>query len=851
MIMSSPARVGLLALVTGLALAVGTFAQEPGNASATETKERQMDGASQPPKSEKGNAAAPTAAKGNNRVENLFVDFAQDQKDLWTSPKELRSEDASWLVPLSGLTAGLFVTDADYSRHISHDPNTLSHYDTLSNASLAALIGGAGGMWLLSHHTGNSHWRETGFLAGEATVHSLVMTEALKYSLRRERPYQGDGSGAFFQSSGTSFPSEHSAAAWSVAAILAHEYPGWLTKLLAYSGASLVSYSRIRAEKHFPSDVVVGALIGELAAHQVYTKHHDVELGGDSWTSPAHLFYDDGHSKPGYVGSPYVPLDSWIYPALDRLAAMGLVNNAFAGMRPWTRLACAQMIIEAQDRADAAGPVASELVDELQKEFQPELGGGADRGQTIARLESAYFRGENISGVPLTDGYTFAQTRINDFGRPYGEGFNSVTGFSTYATRGPWVGYVRGELQTAPTIPPYSLSTRQTIQQVNGYPQLPPDTSQPSVHQIRLLDAYIGLSFSNWQVSFGKQSLSWGLGDGGSLTLSNNAPPIDMIRFDRVTPMNIPLLSRIFGPMRMDLFFGQLTGQVFLLNPSGLVGQFGHTLSPQPFIHGQKISFKPTRNLEFGFFRTTVYGGPGYPLTFHTLIRSLFTTGNENLGGASKPGNRTAGMDLMYRLPFLRKWVTFYADGYTDDQLSPVAYADRSAWRAGLYLSQFPRVHKLDLRVEGVYTDVPPGGGPIAPGQFYFNGTWRSGYTNNGNLIGSWVGRGGQGAQAWADYWFSPRNRVQLNFRHQKVSQEFITGGGTLTDVGLRGDYRLRPNLAFSASVQYERWLFPVIQPGAERDLTASFQIQFQPQRIFRPSFHGGVLTGVDTGDPN
>ncbi len=195
-----------------------------------------------------------------------------------------------------------------------------------------------------------------------------------------------------------------------------------------------------------------------------------------------------------------------------------------------------------------------------------------------------------------------------------------------------------------------------------------------------------GLTFSNWQVSFGKQSLSWGPGDGGSLMLSNNAQPINMLRVSRTTPLKLPSILGWLGPVRSEFFIGQLAGQEFLDSPSGPVGQFGQSLSPQPFIHGQKFSFKPTPNLEFGFFRTTIYGGPGYPLTFHTLIRSVFSTGNENAGGASKPGNRTAGMDLNYRLPGLRNWLTFYADGYTDDQFSPVAYADRSAWRAGLYL---------------------------------------------------------------------------------------------------------------------------------------------------------------------
>ena len=103
-------------------------------------------------------------------------------------------------------------------------------------------------------------------------------------------------------------------------------------------------------------------------------------------------------------------------------------------------------------------------------------------------------------------------------------------------------------------------------------------------------------------------------------------------------------------------------------------------------------------------------------------------------------------------------------------------------------------------------------------------------------MIGSWIGRGGQGAQAWSNYWFSPRNRLQFNFRHQKVSQEFIPGGGSLTDMGVRSDYSLRPDLSLSVSVQRERWLFPAIQPSVSRNVAAAIQILFEPHKLFQHS---------------
>src|SRR5438445_7803042 len=219
--------------------------------------------------------------------------FADDQRKIWTSPARLGFSDAEWLVPLSGITAGLFVTDRDYSMHLSQNPTTIRHYKTLSNAGVAALVGGAGGMWALGHVKHNEHWSETGFLAGEAALNSLVMVEGLKYSVRRERPFQGDGSGSFFQNGGTSFPSEHAAAAWSVAGVIAHEYPGPLMKIAAYGLASLVDYSRIRGRQHFPSDVFVGSIVGNLVAQNIYSRHHDPSLGGGEWRSIRQIFRRD------------------------------------------------------------------------------------------------------------------------------------------------------------------------------------------------------------------------------------------------------------------------------------------------------------------------------------------------------------------------------------------------------------------------------------------------------------------------------------------------------------------------------------------------------------------------------
>ena len=232
-----------------------------------------------------------------------------------------------------------------------------------------------------------------------------------------------------------------------------------------------------------------------------------------------------------------------------------------------------------------------------------------------------------------------------------------------------------------------------------------------------------------------------------------------------------------------------------------------------------------------------IFAGAGVPLTWGTFGRSLFSFHNGPPGcitlgpGCSETdaGDRRSGFDLNYRVPGLRNWVTFYTDSFTDDQFSPVAYFDRSANSAGLYFPRLPKLPKFSLRVEGVYTDNPIGGN-VCCGCYYWNDRFKNGYTDYGNLMGSWIGRDGQGAQAWLTYWQSPRNSVQFQYRHQKVSQQFVPNGGTVNDGGVEASFWLGRELSVSAVLQYEKWSFPVLRPGPTSNFTSSVQLTYWPR---------------------
>src|SRR5207245_3747878 len=233
---------------------------------------------------------------------------------------------------------------------------------------------------------------------------------------------------------------------------LSHEYPRPLHKLLSDGLASAVTFSRVRARDHFPSDVAVGGIVGDLIAQQVYSRHQKPEAGGAPWEYFGEKFRHLETSKNS--GSPYVPLDSSVYPALERLAALGYIDSEILGLRPWTRSECARLLDEAGDRIageETVLPEAHDLYRALENEFSSELESSDGDSNRQVKLESIYTRFTQVAGKPLTDNYHFGQTIINDFGRPYERGFNNVTGFSAWATDGPFSVYLRGDYQYAPS----------------------------------------------------------------------------------------------------------------------------------------------------------------------------------------------------------------------------------------------------------------------------------------------------------------------------------------------------------------------------------------------------------------
>lgn len=99
---------------------------------------------------------------------------------------------------------------------------------------------------------------------GSSVIEAVAITYGVKHLVGRERPYDRypDRVHAYSHESSPSFPSSHTAAAFSLATSLSIKYPKWYVIAPSAFWACSVGFSRMNEGVHYPSDVAAGAVIG-------------------------------------------------------------------------------------------------------------------------------------------------------------------------------------------------------------------------------------------------------------------------------------------------------------------------------------------------------------------------------------------------------------------------------------------------------------------------------------------------------------------------------------------------------------------------------------------------------------
>lgn len=122
-------------------------------------------------------------------------------------------------------------------------------------------------------------YKELGEMLGESVLLADATTFVLKQAIGRGRPFAADDRGRFrpfrFKGDYDSMPSMHTASSFAMASVLSAASENYLAKFAYYAAAAFVGFSRMYEDKHWASDIVLGAAVGELCGRVVMRYHSD------------------------------------------------------------------------------------------------------------------------------------------------------------------------------------------------------------------------------------------------------------------------------------------------------------------------------------------------------------------------------------------------------------------------------------------------------------------------------------------------------------------------------------------------------------------------------------------------
>ena len=195
----------------------------------------------------------------------------QDQKQILVAP--FHKKNLKWDALFLGTTGLLIAYDEQAARAVPRSYETPSHW--ASNAAIVGTSLALGTVFFSGLKTDNEHAKETGYLAIEALANTFTIYTATQLIAARQRPFQGTGEGAFFKdhSVNTSFPAGHAMFTFVMASTIAHEYPKPWVQVLAYGAATAVAGARFTGRNHFPSDLMVGSVLGYLIGTHIFHSH--------------------------------------------------------------------------------------------------------------------------------------------------------------------------------------------------------------------------------------------------------------------------------------------------------------------------------------------------------------------------------------------------------------------------------------------------------------------------------------------------------------------------------------------------------------------------------------------------
>ncbi|GMT47683.1 MAG: membrane protein [bacterium] len=391
------------------------------------------------------------------------------------------------------------------------------------------------------------------------------------------------------------------------------------------------------------------------------------------------------------VASTNVPVGDDTYDVLLRLEAEGVIQSGLLSTGPLSRKEVSRLIVEAERNSEGKSLFIQRLVQSLEKRFRDERGGTKHMNiEYIKPLDRVYARYIYSDSDPQ-------EVIYNNDGDTYKKGSNARVGLTSRADFG-WVSFfVNPEAR-------YSDSGSET--------------------DIIMKRDYGVLSFLGLELELGKDSQWWGPGRHGSILLSNNPEPMNIIKITNPHPVLLPWIFRYLGPFNFTVFATELSKD---------------RVVPKPYLWGMRLDFKPIPYFEIGLQRTALLGGEGRSEDLKTWWDSFSGIGenpaNDLAGDPNdiEAGDQRVGCDIKLTLPLKWQPLQIYADAAGEDEAGGLP--TKWAYIGGIYLPRIAGLERIGFRAEYANTYLKD-----LPNVWYNHDIYRTGYRYKGRIIGHHMG---------------------------------------------------------------------------------------------------------------
>jgi Capsule assembly protein Wzi len=399
----------------------------------------------------------------------------------------------------------------------------------------------------------------------------------------------------------------------------------------------------------------------------------------------------------------------WTYDALHKLALSGLAGKVVLNSKPMSRremaLIVADIVRRIQDNQVFGFDDRTDLQDillDLMDEFSQELRvlgltgqgikGEPPRTVELKPLEYLQFRGAYASNAATDLEYRN--------GERLPQGINGrVTSSSWLEVGGFLAAYAQPEFQIG-----------------------------PDTYRGQLIEGYAKGRLGFLELIVGREPLWWGPGFHGSMLISNNAVGVDMIRLRTANQITLPWFFDILGPLKFEVFFGQLEAE--------------RNHYPRSKLTGMRLNLSPFPWLEIGAGRTIVFDGEGRPdLSWYEYPGVWFFGNKEGSEGSKYAGDNRFNVDVSLRLANVGKYVPLTRDaevyldfGWDDTCCGTIFIPIKPGPIAGVYLPNLFGSSDTTFRFE--YSNSS---------SFQFtHGVWTDGYVRKGQVISHFEGTVGE-----------------------------------------------------------------------------------------------------------